>query len=151
MATPSDFEQLTLELINQARLNPHGEFDRWVTNAPANVQNALNFFNVDLNLLKQQFDALVAVAPVAWNLNLGDSAQTHTDLMASFDQQSHFLPGEPDIGQRMINAGYANGTQFWENIFAFAQDAQHAHAGFLSTGAVAPEGFRIRPVIATPS
>ena len=86
MATPSAFEQLTLELINQARLNPHGEFDRWVTNAPANVQNALDFFNVNLTVLKQQFDALQAVAPVAWNLNLGDSAQTHTDLMAAFDR-----------------------------------------------------------------
>lgn len=142
MATPTAFEQLTLELINQARLNPHGEFDRWVTNAPADVQNALTFFNVNETVLKQQFDALQAVAPVAWNLNLGDSAQTHTDLMAAFDQQSHFLPNEPDIGQRMINAGYTNGTQFWENVFAFAKNAEHAHAGFIIDWGNAPNGIQ---------
>lgn len=145
MATPNAFEQLTLELINQARLNPHGEFERWVTNAPANVQNALNFFNVDRIVLKQQFDALQAVAPVAWNLQLGDSAQTHTDLMAAFDQQSHFLPGEPDIGQRIINAGYTGFSNVFENIFAFAQDAVHAHAGFFIDWGNTPTGIQSPP------
>jgi Ca2+-binding RTX toxin-like protein len=145
MAKPSAFEQLTLELINQARLNPHGEYARWVTNGPANVKSALDFFNVDLVLLKQQFNALTPVAPVAWNLKLGDSAQTHTNLMAEQDEQSHDLEGEPSLGQRFINAGYKNFTSISENIFAFAQDAQHAHAAFMIDWGNTPTGIQNPP------
>lgn len=130
MATPSAFEQLSLELINQARLNPHGEFDRWVTNADADIQLGLDFFHVNKDLLKQQWNALTPVAPVAWNPLLGDSAQAHTDLMAQFDQQSHVLPGEADLGQRIVNAGYKP-MNFGENIFASAKSAAHAHAVFM--------------------
>jgi uncharacterized protein YkwD len=130
MSTPTAFEQYTVELINQARLNPHGEYSRLVTNAPANVQSALNFFSVDLSLLATQFAALTPVAPVAWNAALGDSSQTHTNLMLADDEQSHNLPGEPDLGGRFTAAGYTGFSTGGENIYAFASDAFFAHAGF---------------------
>ena len=145
MATPTAFEQLTLELINQARLNPHGEFERWVINAPANVQSALTFFNVNLTLLEQQFNALTPVAAVAWNEQLGDSSQTHTDLMAAFDSQSHNLPGEPSLSQRFINAGYTGFSNISENIFAFAEDAVQAHAAFFIDWGNTPTGIQDPP------
>jgi hypothetical protein len=150
MATPSAFEQLTLELINQARLNPHGEFSRWVTNGPANVKSALDFFNVDLVVLKQQLNKLKQVAPVAWNLNLGDSAQAHTDLMLQQDKQEHFLPGEGvEFGDRFVKAGYTGFTLVAENIFAFAQSAEEAHAAFFIDWAAPRPASRTRPAIAT--
>src|SRR4029079_5468971 len=101
MSTPTAFEQYTVELINQARLNPHGEFSRLVTNAPANVQRALNFFQVAQSLLATQFASLPPVAPVAWNAARGDSSQTHPNLMLADNQQIHNLPGEPDLGTRL--------------------------------------------------
>jgi Ca2+-binding RTX toxin-like protein len=144
MTTPTPFEQLTVELINQARLNPHGEYDRWVTNAPANVLNALNFFQVDLNVLKQQFDALVPSAPLAWNEALGTAALGHTQAMKDADLQSHQVPGEPSLGTRVNNAGYAFST-VGENIFAFAQDAYHAHAAFFIDWGTSPTGIQQPP------
>lgn len=140
MATPTAFEQLTLELINQARLNPHGEFDR-LANGDSDVKFALDFFGVSLPLLKQQLNALKTVAPIAWNPLLGDAAQGHTDLMAALDQQSHVLPGEPDTGQRIVNAGY-NPMNFGENIFASAKSAAHAHAAFMVEWGFVPNGIK---------
>ncbi len=49
MTTPSAFSQYLLELTNRARLDPMGEYTRLVTNAPQNVQSAINFFKVDLS------------------------------------------------------------------------------------------------------
>ena len=148
MQEATEFEQLTLEYINRARLNPHGEYDRLVVNATPDVQAALDFFNVNLTVLKAQFDALVPVAPLAWNTRLGQSAQNHTDLMALNDQQSHNLPGEPGLLERAGEAGYEAST-IGENIFAFANSALYGHAGFFidwggntSTGIQEPPGHR---------
>lgn len=146
-ASPSPFEQLTVELINQARLNPSGEYERWVTNAPQRVQDAIDFFNVDLTILKEQFDALVPVAPVAWNEALGVSSAAYSQLMLDTDTQSHGLDGL-GIGARLAASGYANWSGASENIFAFAEFAEHAHAGFFidwgftATGIQQPPGHR---------
>lgn len=129
MAKPSALEQYTLELINRARIDPFGEYDRLVTNAPANVTSAINFFKVDLNVLRQQFNALTAVAPLAWNENLAAAASGHSAAMIAADQQSHQLPGEASLSVRFTNAGY-NFTSAGENVYAFANDPFHAHAGF---------------------
>lgn len=140
MATPSVFEQLSLELINQARLNPHGEFDRLV-NGDSDIKFALDFFGVNLPLLKQQLNALKAVAPIAWNPLLGDSAQGHTDLMAARDEQKHVLDGESDTDQRIVNTGYKP-MNFGENIFASAKSAAHAHAAFMVEWDFVPNGIK---------
>lgn len=129
MAKPSALEQYTLELINRARADPFGEYDRLVTNAPANVTSAINFFNVDLNVLRQQFNALTAVAPLAWNESLAAAATGHSAAMITTDQQSHQLPGEAGVGTRLTDAGY-NFSAYGENIYAYAMDPFHAHAGF---------------------
>src|SRR5687767_4312824 len=145
MSTPTAFEQYTVELINQARLNPHGEYGRLVVNAPANVQGALDFFAVDLALLATQFAALTPAAPVAWNADLGDSSQTHTNLMLADDEQSHNLPGEPDLVARFEDAGYTDFSTIGENIYAFASDAFFAHAGFFIDWGFGPGGIQDPP------
>ena len=144
MQEATDFEQLTLEYINRARLNPHGEYDRLVVHAALDVRSAMDFFNVDRVVLKAQFDALVAVAPLAWNTRLGQSAQDHTDLMLFYDQQSHNLPGEPDLLARASQAGYQAST-IGENIFAFANSALHGHAGFFIDWGNSPTGIQQPP------
>lgn len=129
MARPTALEQYTLELINRARVNPSGEYDRLVTHAPSNVTNAINYFDVDLNVLRQQFNALTAVAPLVWNENLAAAASGHSAAMIAADQQSHQVPNEVSFGERLVNAGY-NYTAGGENVFAFAQDPFFGHAGF---------------------
>ena len=47
--------------------------------------------------------------------------------MIAANQQSHQVPGEPGLGQRLTNAGYAYENAA-ENIYAFAKSVFHAHA-----------------------
>jgi len=68
--------------------------------------------------------------------------------MIDFDQQSHNLPGEPSLGQRITNAGYS-WTAAAENIFASALSVFYGHAGFAidwgdnpDTGIQQPPGHR---------
>ena len=111
------------------------------------MNNAISFFNVNLRVLNNQWASLNSIQPVAWSNQLEDSAKTHTDLMIDFDQQSHNLPGEAGLFERVQNAGYSLNT-VGENIYAFADSPFHGHAGFAidwgntSTGIQNPPGHR---------
>lgn len=147
MSEPTDFEQLTVELINRARADPAGELDRLIDPATdravqANIQSALTFFGVDLGVLRGQLAGVAAVQPVAWDAALARSSDTHTGLMVAFDRQSHDLPGEPGLAARLQAAGYANLRSGAENIFAFAEDALQAHAAFYVDWGFAPGGIQ---------
>ncbi|UWR24446.1 DUF4214 domain-containing protein [Sulfitobacter sp. S190] len=132
---PTAFEQLFLEYTNRARLNPENEFDALiadvgsVTGVQGNITSAIRYFGVDLEALRVQFDALDATAPLAWNSALADAAEGHTQQMISFDTQSHQLPGEASLGDRIRDAGYSF-SRAGENVFAYTQDPLHGHAGF---------------------
>lgn len=129
MAAPTPTMQYLLELTNRARMDPQGEYARLVTNAPKNVADALSYFKVNLTVLKQQFDALTAVAPLAWNEKLAAAATGHSQAMINADSQSHQLPGEAALGTRLTNAGYSYSSA-GENIYAYSEDAFYGHAGF---------------------
>src|SRR3954462_14732509 len=60
-------EQYLLELINDMRQNPQAELQRYLNANDADVNQNLSFFNVNLTQLTQEFAALSAVAPLAWN------------------------------------------------------------------------------------
>ena len=128
--TPSDFEQALLELLNRARLDPTGEYAALIDAAPDNVRNALSYFGVDLASFQAQLESLTAVAPLAWNSALASAATGHSELMISHDAQSHQLPGEASLGDRISAAGYDAWTRLNENIYAYAYDPVYAHAGF---------------------
>ncbi|WP_417723117.1 M10 family metallopeptidase C-terminal domain-containing protein [Salipiger sp.] len=154
---PTAEEQLLLELVNRARANPSGEFDELIVNAAratgANpeITSALNFFNTDMDLLYSQLQGLAAVAPVAWHVQLAESADTHGQLMIDHDTQSHNVSGEPDLLTRISNAGYQPIRQVAENVFSYAYNVLYAHAGFYidwggsaATGGIQdPAGHRI--------
>ena len=130
MSKPSAYEQLTLEYVNALRTDPGGEYARLVAQQ-ANITSAVNYFGVDLGALAAQLGALSAAAPLAWSDQLSASAETHSQLMIAFDQQSHNLPGEPGLGARVTNAGYTGWSVLGENVYAFADDPLHGHAGFV--------------------
>lgn len=147
---PDAYEQLTLELINQARMDPGGEFARLITNAGTstavqpNITNAIQQFNVNMTVLQQQFNGLTAAAPLAWSDQLSQSATTHSQLMINFNQQSHNLPGEPNLLQRVQNAGYQV-QSIGENIFLFGEDALYSHAAFFIDWGNGPNGIQSPP------
>ena len=127
---PSPLEQEMLELLNRFRDNPQGELDELLSSHPtpltardADVQAALDFFEVDGTTLESQFAGLRPAPPLAWNEALYDSAETHNSLMIQFDEQSHQLPGEAGLLDRDVAAGFdwQFSVRVGENIFAYSQ------------------------------
>lgn len=148
MAQPTAMEQEMLELLNRFRLNPAAELSLLLNTTDPNILNALSYFNVNITELTNQWSTLVAAQPLAWSNALNDVAKVHNDLMISYDQQSHSLPGEASLGSRITNAGYSNWTTYGENVFAYATSVFYAHAGFAidwgntPTGIQTPAGHR---------
>ena len=141
--SPTAVEQEILELINRTRMDPAGETLRLVELAlsDTDVSRAVEFFNVDLDLFQQQMAAYSPVSPLAWNSALGQAAKTHSQLMIDFDEQSHQLPGELDLGDRVLLAGYDFRT-VGENVFAFGQNAVESHAAFVIDWGYGPGGIQ---------
>lgn len=150
MAQPNAYEQLTLEYINLARTDPRGEFARLISDAgtrtavASNITNAIRFFSVDMTILKTQFDALTPAAPLAWSDQLNQSAATHNQLMINFDTQSHDLPGEPSLLNRVQATGY-NLRSVGENVFLNGQDPLYTHAAFFIDWGGGPTGIQTPP------
>ena len=119
---PTHAEQHLLELVNEARLNPLAAASRYIasyaplTSSSVSVQRALSYFDVDGPRLLQAFQALAPARPVVWSDALGATAHGHNALMMAADQQSHSLPGELGVGQRLDAIGYAWRT-YGENIY----------------------------------
>ena len=90
-------EQELLEMLNRMRTNPQAEYNILTQTKNKDVQDALRFFNVNLTVLKQQFDKLTAVQPLAWDASLRGAALSHSQAMIDADQQTHQAPGEPDL------------------------------------------------------
>lgn len=141
---PSGREQEALEYINRMRTNPAAEYNLLVNSGNADVDSAIDFFNVNLATLQTQWNSLVAAPPLAWNESLYNAAADHTQLMLDNNQQSHQLPGEPTLGTRITSAGY-NWSNVGENVYASAKSVFHAHAGFAIDWGNAPDGIQNPP------
>ncbi|HVX83281.1 MAG TPA: CAP domain-containing protein [Phycisphaerae bacterium] len=126
---PSGAEQELLWLLNRVRTDPADELPKLLGSHDPNVQQALGYFQVDQNLLAQQWTTLTAVQPLAWNANLAAAAAIHTQAMAAQDTQAHQLPGENPPDQRINNAGYTFSSA-GENVYAYAFSPFHAHTAF---------------------
>jgi hypothetical protein len=151
MAGSTDLEQLMLEYINEARIDPLGDAARFIasysplTSNDPDIRNALNFFGVDGSVLLSQLSALTPVQPLAWNDSLAIASRQHSGAMIAADTQSHQLPGEADLSQRDLTAGYTNFSALGENVFAFATSVLDAQAGFMVDWGPGPSGMQSPP------
>lgn len=143
MNGPSALEQEMMEMINRMRLDPAAELPRLINSSDPNVNSAINFFNVDLDVLETQWSSLSAVAPLAWSDTLKDVATGNNDYQVSIDNTGH----APNLGQRFTNAGYSF-SNAGENAFAKSRSVFYGHAafaidwGFTPTGIQDPAGHR---------
>lgn len=146
MTTPNPQEQLMLQLINRARMDPLAEMQAMFSTGQANIENAYTFFGVDEALALSQVENLSPLAPMAWDLSLGTSADTYSNLMIAEDSQSHFLDGLT-LFQRLGAGGYdfELGGGAAENLFAFTQDVLHGHAGLYVDWGNGPGGIQSPP------
>lgn len=93
VADISASEQLLLELVNRARLDPRGEAARYGINLNADLPVGT------LNGTARQ--------PLAPNELLTGAARNHSQWMINSDTFSHFGTGHSDPGDRIQAAGYA--------------------------------------------
>ncbi len=133
---PEGWEAGLLNMINRMRTDPQGELQYFLDNfSPLHsndpyIQAALEQYNVSASALLEQWSHLTPVAPLAWSRNLRTAAELHNLQMIAHDQQSHQLPGELALAQRIEAAGYIPWGVLGENIFAFGQSIMHIHAAF---------------------
>ena len=106
MAQPTNQDQLMLELINRARLDPQAEADRLLS---GNLNEGPPSSTIPTT----------AVQPLAWNEMLGDAAVGHTQDMFARDFFAHTSPSPNSTteSQRIATAGYTGSTT-GENLAA---------------------------------
>ena len=104
MSAPTAYEQLILELINRARLDPNAEASRLGIS-----------LNKDLSPGQISGDSK---QPLAYNSTLNNAAAGHSNWMLANNVFSHTGAGGSDPGDRMAAAGYQfSGNWTWgENI-----------------------------------
>lgn len=148
MPTATAEEQLLLELINEARLDPMANAQRYLysfkplISLNADVTAALKQFGVDGIAFEAAMKSLVPVGALAWNDSLATAAERHSAAMITADQQSHQVSGEQNLAGRLQAAGYTGYRAAAENVYAYAASMIHAHAGFMIDWGAGPGGMQ---------
>ncbi len=121
---PDDNEQQLLWLMNRARSNPTQEGLWLATTGIADIESAISYFSVDLDVLKAEFADIAATPPAAFDVRLYNAAKTHSDDLISRDAQDH-----NNQFTRVTNAGFTYQT-IRGNVYSYTQNAVQGHAGF---------------------
>ena len=134
---PGPLEQEMLEHLNRMRMAPQAELDILFTDVGSatardpDARLALTVYqDPSPEEIAEDWADLSAVPPLAWNESLYNAAYAHTNLMVQYDDQSHLLPGELSVPQRLAAAGYAAGSAVGENVFAYMNTVFHGHSAF---------------------
>ena len=153
---PTAEEQLSLELINRARMNPAAEGEILAQEAGASPSSGesrvaetivsaysdVDSFNTKLNTMKSEMAALAPVPPLAFNANLISAARLHNQNMLASNEQTHYSSGSSkNYQQRMDASGYI-WSESGENIFASALNVIEAHASFEIDWGIGPSGMQ---------
>lgn len=141
---PTDEEQLYVELLNRSRRFPAQEVEILINSPDASIQNNLNFFNTDRNLLIEQFRALTPVPPLALNPLLSQAARRHSVDMFNNVFQGHIGSDGSDIRIRIDATGY-QWLAISENVYAAAETIISGHAGFDLDWGKSPTGIQTPP------
>jgi uncharacterized protein YkwD len=134
-----------LELLNMARTNP-SETAQWVAQkiaSDSNVQQTLNYFNVNPAQVEQAIASTPAQPPLGWNDQLAAAAQAHSQDMMTNGFQSHTGSDGSSPADRMTSAGYSNASAEAENAFAYASSVDEAMEAFLLDWGVSGDGHRM--------
>ncbi len=121
-AHPNGHEQAVVWLMNRARSNPAAEGEWLASSANINVAGGRNYFNVDLELLRSEFNAIEPKPPAAFDYRVYYSARSHALDLISRDAQDH--NGQFD----RVKATGINWSSYRGSVFSYAQSALNAHA-----------------------
>ena len=121
---PNAEEQCSLWLMNRARQDPAAEGVFLATLDDSNVQSALGYFDVDLDVLEAEFAAIAPKPPAAFDARLWEAAWQHSLYLIANDAQNH-----NDQFTRVSQAGF-HAAGMRGNVFSYSESALYGHAGF---------------------
>jgi hypothetical protein len=123
-AHPDGVEQAYMWLMNRARHDPVAEGLFLAATGDSRIQSAISYFDVDLDLLRQEFAAIAPTPPAAFDVRLYEAALAHSLDLIARDAQDH----NGQFG-RVDTAGFeASGMR--GNVFSYSRDALYGHAAF---------------------
>ncbi|WP_165248963.1 CAP domain-containing protein [Paludisphaera soli] len=141
-AAPSNDQQLALQLINMARTTPQAASEWLTKNNSVEVKNTLKHFSVDVDAVKSTIASNRSLPPVAWNGDLAEAAQNHSQDMVDNQYQSHTGSDGSSADDRIKAAGYMRAESSAENAFAYASSVENSMQAFLYDWGVADAGHR---------
>jgi len=119
---PEPGEQRMLWLMNNARSDPTAEGVFLATSEDPDVADGRDVFGVDTEILQEDFAALPAAPPAAFDIRIHDASELHSLDMIDRDSQDH--DGQID---RVTTEGFEF-TGIAVSVFAFSRSPLHAHA-----------------------
>ncbi len=121
---PSNKEQSMVWLMNRARQNPSAEGVFLANTGDSDVENAINYFHVDIDKLQAEFAEYAPRPPAAFDVRLYKAALAHSKDLIVRDAQDH-----NNQFDRINNAGF-NYMAARGSVFSYAESALYGHAGF---------------------
>src|SRR5690348_8694256 len=101
VGAPTAAAQDMLYWINLARTNPSAAAQRIAADVTPDIQVTLQHYGIDLNATEQAIASARPLPPVAWNDQLAQASQGHSQDMAANQYQSHTGSDGSTSGQRM--------------------------------------------------
>lgn len=136
---PNGLEQQQLWLLNRARANPSQEGYFLANLDDPDTLGAISAFSVDLDMMQDQFDALPAQPPGAFDNRLYSAAYEHSQYMISIDNQTH--TGQLD---RVDASGFV-WNRVGLSVYAYAKNGIYCHAGFNIDWGYGEGGMQVPP------
>jgi hypothetical protein len=138
---PTGDEQEMLWLINRSRANPAADGVRMVETDDPNVQAAIDYFGIDRDQIKIDFQQYAPKPPLIMNRLLTNAARGHTLDMKTNNFQGHVGTDGRTLGQRITATGYS-WLALAENVFAYSTSTWYGHCGFMIDWGNDPPGHR---------
>jgi uncharacterized protein YkwD len=148
---PSSQAQYMLQVLNLVRTNPQAAVQYLESNLTPDTTATLNYYGVNLNATLQAISSSQAQPPLAWDPQLAQSAQAHSQDMAAGGFQSHNGSDGSTPPQRIQTAGYTDASHSGENVYAYADSVDQAMEAFLLDWGVSDAGHRtniLEPTVA---
>jgi uncharacterized protein YkwD len=139
---PTNDAQYMLQLLNEARTDPSGAAAFIQSNITPDIQATLNYYGVNLSSTLQAISSATPQPPLAWNAQLSQAAQAHSQDMATNQFQSHTGSNGSSPTQRIQQAGYNNAQTVGENAYSYAASVDDAMEAFLLDWGVSDDGHR---------
>ena len=136
---PDGNEQQMVWLMNRARSDPAQEGAWLATEDDPDIATARTLWGVDVTILQNEFAAIPAKPPAAFDVRLYNAARAHSEYLISVNGQSH--DGQRQrVGAAGFNWGYWAGI-----VFSYSEHSVYGHAGFNIDWGSGPNGMQYPP------